>query len=110
MPKEQERKFEKILKKSGMENLLGNKPAGFEGLMKREGLGELTKEKFYFVICHDPSSLESGKAYVYDKFRTKAERDKWYEESGREVENLYGVTMEMPDVPMTEKDAEKKSG
>ncbi len=72
----------------------------FRKLMEHQGMKEITEERFYVVICHD-SSLPEGKTYIYDKFKTKAARDKWYREDGREIEKLHGLKMERPEKPMS---------
>lgn len=69
----------------------------FNEIMKKEGLEKLTKRMVYVVRYQDPQHPEGPQKL--DEFKTKEELDKWYEEVGREIENLYGGKIEVTKEP-----------
>jgi len=76
----------------------------FKKLLKDQEMEKLDKPKAYYVVKYYEASLPEGHSVIYDKFRTKAERDRWYQENGREIVRIHGGFMEMPDEPMSEEE------
>ncbi|MDE2001862.1 MAG: hypothetical protein KGI60_04850 [Patescibacteria group bacterium] len=86
-----EKKFKKILESNDWKDL--DKPAAY-----------------YVVEYHDPS-LPDGAWFIYERFRSKAARDAWCRNDGRDVLRIHGGEFRMPDKPMTEEEISKeKSG
>lgn len=106
MSKGEERKFKKIMEKSGLGDLVKTESSPFNRILEKAGLEKLDQPVWYVVIYHDP--LE-GKSYIYDKFKTKAEREKWYDDIGMDIEEMHHGEMERPDNPMTEKELKEIS-
>ena len=95
-----EEKFKKIMEREGLEKLTEpTEEQRFQELMKKQDLEKLTKPLRYVVRFRDSDFLGGGSALV-EVFSTKEERDKWYEEVGRESENLYGVKLEFTEEPV----------
>lgn len=72
----------------------------FKEIMKKEGLEKLTKPLVYVARYQNPQHSEGP--YRLDEFKTKEELDKWYEDVGREIENLYGGKIEVTKEPSEE--------
>jgi hypothetical protein len=66
---------------------------------------------YYIVRYHEPSLPEGQSSFIYQQFKTKAERDKWHQETGKEIVRVHGGFLDMPDEPFSEEEIKKqKSG
>lgn len=89
-----------MVEKFGLESEKNNMPENiekkFEELMKKQGLEKFAKPNVY--VAKLPIH-EGGRPTQIETFKTKEERDKWYETIGREIENVYGAKIEFDEEP-----------
>lgn len=80
-------------------------------MLKDQGMESLDKPAAYYIVVYHEPSLPEGQSFIYQQFKTKAERDKWHQETGKEIVRLHGGFLEMPNDPVSEEDIKKqKSG
>lgn len=63
----------------------------FKKLMEREGLDEdLPELPHYAVRYYPPTGEDLGTSFKLQEFKSRAERDKWYEKTGKAIEKVDG--------------------
>ena len=67
----------------------------FKKLMEKEGLEkDLPELPRYAIRYYPPTGEDSGASFKLQEFRSKAERDKWYEKTGKAIEKVDGGRVE----------------
>ncbi len=76
----------------------------FSKLMESQGMSHLDKPAAWYVVKYFDPSLPESQSAIYDKFRTKADRYKWYKENAMEIIQSHGGRFELPEEPVSEDD------
>ena len=102
MFEEIKKKFDKTMKDSGLEWLAKTDKEKFDELIKRENIADLNKSIVYTAECPSWENPDIGPTII--KFNSKKERKEWYENQGKEIENMFGIKIEMPEDPVPNED------
>lgn len=100
-----EKKFNKAMKDLGMEWAAKTDKEKFEELMKKGEMEKLEKPVVYIAKCPVWENPNVGPRIL--TFKSKKERDEWYEKEGEYLENAFGIEIEMPEDPVPDEGFDK---
>lgn len=80
----------------------------FKNLFKALHMEDMDKPAEFYVVYYRDPSVPGDSSFIYEKFKSKAERDKWLQEEGKDVLRVHGGEFRSPEKPLSIEEIEKE--